>query len=161
MKRYLFITILALIGVFNAVYLSIPAYEYWNGVNSAALQMMPCDLTDTYSCSSILKNPRAIIFTIPFSDMSEGFKVAFPMIAMVVYPVLFLVALWGWLSKNILPAKILTVLSGGGILFNAYVIYQEYIVGVFCPLCAICTVIIILIFSLSLSLWNRNNSLPQ
>ena len=79
------------------------------------------------------------------------------MIAAVVYPVLLLVALWGWFSKRILPAKVLTFLAGGGILFNSYVIYQEFIVGVFCPLCAMCTVIIITIFILALLMWMQDD----
>lgn len=149
MKKYLIIAVLAAIGIFNAFYLSIPAYQYWNGADSAALQMMPCDLSDKLSCSGILQNPRAIIFSL------GDFKVAFPMIAAVVYPVLFLMALWGWFSKSLLPAKILTGLAAGGMLFNSYVIYQEFVVWVFCPLCAMCTVIIVTIFLLSICIWKR------
>jgi hypothetical protein len=147
MRKYLIIAILAAIGIFNAIYLSIPAYEYWNGANSQALQMMPCDISDKLSCSGILQNPRAIIFSL------GDFKVAFPMIAAIVYPILFLIALWGWFSKSTLPAKVLTAMAAGGILFNSYVIYQEFIVGVFCPLCAMCTVIIVAIAILSACIW--------
>jgi hypothetical protein len=86
MKKYLIIAALALIGTGNALYLSIPAYQYWNGADKTALQMMPCDLSDTLSCSGILQNPRAIIFSI------GDFKVAFPMIALIVYPLLFKLA---------------------------------------------------------------------
>jgi len=147
MRKYLIIAVLAAIGIFNAFYLSIPAYEYWNGANSQALQMMPCDLSSMFSCSDILKHPRAIIFEV------YNFKVAFPMIAAVVYPILLIIALWGWFSKSYTPAKVLTAMAAGGILFNSYVIYQEFIVWVFCPLCAICTVIIITIFFLSIYIW--------
>lgn len=79
------------------------------------------------------------------------------MIAAVVYPVLLLIALWGSFSHTTGPAKLLTILSAGGMLFNAYVISQEIIVGIFCPLCAVCTVIIISIFFLSLSIWRGKN----
>ncbi len=149
MRTYLIILILACIWVFNATYLSIPAYEYWNGVNATALQNMPCDLSSTFSCSGILENPRAIIFSI------GEFKVAFPMIALVVYPILVLLALSGYIRKSITEAKILTVMALGGICFNGYVISQEFIVGVFCPLCAMCTVIIITIAILAGRLWRR------
>ncbi len=149
MQKYLIITVLAAIGIFNAIYLSIPAYEYWNGANSQALQMMPCDLSEKLSCSGILQNARAIIFSI------GDFKVAFPMIAAIVYPILFLIALWGWFSKTTLPAKILTGMAAGGMCFNSYVIYQEFIVGVFCPLCAMCTIIIVAIFVLSIFIWKK------
>lgn len=147
MNKYLIILILALVGVFNAAYLSIPAYDYWNGANSFALQAMPCDISETLSCSGILQNPRAIIFSI------GDFKVAFPMIALVVYPILVLLALIGWFTKKLCPAKALTAMAAGGICFNSYVIYQEFVVGVFCPLCAMCTVIIITIFILSIMIW--------
>ena len=149
MRKYLIIAALAAIGIFNAIYLSIPAYDYWNGANASALQMMPCDISDKLSCSGILQNPRAIIFSV------GDFKVAFPMIAAIVYPILFLIALWGWFSRSMLPARVLTAMSAGGILFNSYVIYQEFVVWVFCPLCAMCTVIIVAICILSISIWKQ------
>lgn len=72
MKKYLIILILTLIGFSSALYLSIPAYEYWNGENSEALQAMPCDISDKLSCSGILKNPRAIIFEIPLGNTEDA-----------------------------------------------------------------------------------------
>lgn len=155
MRKYLIIAVLALIGVYNAVYLSIPAYEYWNGANKEVLQSMPCDISQSLSCSGILQNPRAIIFSL------GEFKVAFPMIALVVYPILFIIALFGWFTRKPCPAKALAVLSAGGILFNGYVISQEYIVGIFCPLCAMCTVIIITIFILSLCIIKGEKKAPN
>lgn len=151
MKRYIIIAVLAAIGIFNAWYLTYETLQIFAAqAQSGLLGTLPCDLSPTLSCSGILSNPRAIIFTI------GDFKVAFPMIAAVVYPILLLVALWGWFSKTTCPAKVLTALAGGGILFNSYVIYQEFIVGVFCPLCAMCTVIIVTIFILSICIWKRS-----
>jgi uncharacterized membrane protein len=144
MRKYLIIFILALIGVFNAAYLSWHAYDFWFGANADALRMLPCDISATFSCSDILSNPRSLIFGIPF-----------PMIALVVYPILSAIALWGWFSQKVLPAKILTGLALGGMCFNSYVIYQEFIVGVFCPLCAMCSVIIVTIFILSICIWKK------
>lgn len=77
------------------------------------------------------------------------------MIAAVVYPLLFIIALWGWFSRSLLPAKILTVMAIGGIMFNSYVIYQEYVVQIFCPLCAMCTVIIVTIGILAGYMWKK------
>lgn len=151
MKKYIIIFILALIGIYNAVYLSIPAYKYWNGADSLALQSMPCDISDSLSCSGILQNSRAIIFSV------GDFKVAFPMIAMIVYPLLALLALSGYIRKSLTEARILTWLSLGGICFNSYVIYQEYVISIFCPLCAICSVIIVTIFFLSIFIWKWKN----
>ena len=147
MRKYLIILTLALIGVANAAYLSYHAYEYWNGANKEALQSLPCDINSTLSCSGILENPRAIIFSI------GDFHVAFPMIALIVYPLLTLLALSGYMRKSRAEAKILTGLAFGGMCFNGYVISQEIIVSVFCPLCAMCTAIIIAIFFLSISIW--------
>lgn len=145
MRKYLIIAILAAIGIFNAWYLTYETLQIFAAQASGGfLGALPCDINSSLSCSGILSNPRAIIFTI------GDFRVAFPMIAAVVYPILLIVVLWGWFSKNILAAKTLAVLAAGGILFNGYVISQEIIVGVFCPLCAMCTVIIITIFILSL-----------
>ncbi len=142
MKKYLFIAVLAAIGIFNALYLSYHAYGFWFGDNAEALRMLPCDISATFSCSDILKNPRALIFGLPF-----------PMIAAIVYPVLFIIALIGWFTRSVTPAKILTVLAFLGMCFNGYVISQEAIVGVFCPLCAICTGLIIAIFITSIFIW--------
>lgn len=75
------------------------------------------------------------------------------MIALVVYPLLFLLGLSGYIRRSLTEAKILTGLALGGICFNGYVISQEIIVGVFCPLCAMCTVIIVTIFFLSIWIW--------
>lgn len=155
MKKYLIILILALIGIFNAADLSYVSYQYWNGANAAALQSLPCDINATLSCSGILQNPRAIIFAI------GDFKVLFPMIALVVYPILTLLALSGWIRKSVTEAKWLTGLSAGGIAFNGYVISQEIIVGVFCPLCAMCTAIIIMIFILSICIWKGEKWAPN
>jgi uncharacterized membrane protein len=168
MKKYLIILILTLIGFSSALYLSIPAYEYWNGENSEALQAMPCDISDTLSCSGILKNPRAIIFeigkiiqepcpvSIPDCKVNyRPFKVAFPMIALVVYPILAILALIGYFSRKILFAKIITVMAIGGMAFNGYVISQEIIVGVFCPVCALCTIIITTIAILGGFIWRE------
>ncbi|MBP9779428.1 vitamin K epoxide reductase family protein [Candidatus Gracilibacteria bacterium] len=146
MKKYLIIAVLAAIGVFNAAYLSYHAYGFWFGANADALRFLPCDISSVFSCSDILKNPRALIFGLPF-----------PMIALIVYPILLIISLIGWFSKKTCPAKVLTGLALGGMCFNSYVIYQEFIVGIFCPLCAMCTAIIVIIFFISISIWKGEN----
>lgn len=144
MRKYLIIFVLALIGVANAAYLSYHAYDFWFGANAEALRNLPCDLSSMFSCSDILRNPRALVFGIPF-----------PMIALIVYPILTLLAISGYLRQSLTEAKILTGLALGGMCFNSYVIYQEFVVGIFCPLCAICSVIIVTIFILSLRIWKK------
>lgn len=144
MKKYLIILALALVGVANAAYLSYHAYDFWFGANAEALRNLPCDISSMFSCSDILRNPRALVFGVPF-----------PMIALIVYPLLTALAVSGWIRQSLTEAKILTALSLGGMCFNGYVISQEYIVGIFCPLCAMCTLIIISIFFLSISIWKK------
>ncbi len=123
MRKYLIILILALIGVANAWYLTYETLEIFRAQTAGGpLGALPCDISSSLSCSGILSNPRAIIFTI------NGFKVAFPMIAAFVYPLLALIALCGYVRKSLTEAKILSVLAFGGMCFNGYVISQEFIV---------------------------------
>lgn len=142
MKKYLIIAVLAAIGILDAAYLSYHAYGIWFGANAEAIRYLPCDISSVFSCTDILKNPRALIFGLPF-----------PMIALMVYPVLFILALIGWFTKKTCPAKVLTGLAAWGMCFNSYIIYQEFIVGIFCLFCALCTLIIITIFFISISIW--------
>lgn len=74
------------------------------------------------------------------------------MVAIAVYPVLLLIALWGIIKKKHHKASnALTYLSAAGILFNSYFIITEaLVIKAFCPLCLLCTGIIITIFILSL-----------
>jgi uncharacterized membrane protein len=82
------------------------------------------------------------------------------MIALIVYPLLFKLAVAWYVTRKSVFAKFLTGLAFGGMIFNSYVIYQEISVWVFCPLCAICTIIIVTIFGLSIMIWNGDNSDP-
>lgn len=148
MKKYIIILVLAVIAFGNAVYLSYEAYQFWFGATHATLLgNMPCDINAHLSCSGILSNPRSLIFGIPF-----------PMIAMVVYPIIFALALSGYIRKSHTEAKILTGLAFGGMCFNSYVIFQEYTISVFCPLCAMCSVIIVTVFALSICIWNKKKN---
>jgi uncharacterized membrane protein len=70
---------------------------------------------------------------------------------MIVYPIIFLVALFWIFGKIKKHFKILTAMWAGWIMFNWYFIYQEtFNIGAFCPLCLLCSAIIITIFSLSI-----------
>ena len=143
-KTYIIILILCAIAFVNASYLSYHAYAFWFADNAEALRSLPCDLSESLSCSGILSNPRALIFGIPF-----------PMIAMVVYPVLFALALSGYIRKSLTEIKVITVMAIMGMCFNGYVISQEIIISVFCPLCAMCTAIIVTIAILAGYRWKK------
>lgn len=137
-KKYKIISGLSIVAFINAVYLSYIAFT-----NSESV----CDISETLSCGGVLNHPDTQFFGIPF-----------PAIAMFVYPAIFLIAyLSNKKEKN--NFKILAVISGGGILFNSYIIYQEFQIGAFCPLCLLCSVIIVAIFILSLTeiCGNKNN----
>lgn len=137
MKKLLTICILALIALTNASYLTRKAFEVKAGSTTQGF----CDFNNTLSCSNVLAAPEARLGSIPF-----------PAVAIAVYPILFAIALRGILSKKYSKASnILTYLSAAGILFNSYFIMTEAIViKAFCPLCLLCTGIIITIFILSL-----------
>lgn len=140
MKKYLIIMILSIIATFNAGYLTHLAYSEGESF---------CDINAKYSCSTSLNSPETSIFGIPF-----------PAFALVVYPVIFFIALRWWRKKGGKQFTFLARLSAGGILFNGYFIYQEYAIGAYCPLCLLCSAIIITIFILSVvgklqALWNE------
>lgn len=132
--------VLAAVAVLNAGYLSYKAYGYHfagNPVLSTA-----CDAFGAGSCSDVLRHPLSLVFGIPF-----------PFIALVVYPILFCIAWYGRCHATTMPAKVLMVLSGMGMGFNSFIIYREiFFIHQYCLLCLLCTVIIISIFFLALSI---------
>ena len=140
MKKFTIIMILAFIAFLNAWYLTSKAYGRlsWSTV---------CDINSTFSCEIAMSHPAAYIGPI-----------VFPAVALVVYPVIFFLAFFGSRSSN--PKKhfsILKYISAGGILFNSYFIYQEtFTIKAFCPLCLLCTAIIITIFILSIT-WEKSS----
>ena len=137
MKKLLTICILSIIALANASYLTRRAFE----IKESSQTSWFCDINSSLSCSNVLAAPESRIGPLPF-----------PAIALIVYPILFAIALRGVLSKKYTKASsILRYLSGAGILFNGYFILTEAIViKAFCPLCLLCTWIIITIFILSL-----------
>ncbi len=143
MKKYLFIIVLACIAIVNAAYLSLKAYEISQGVDpSATISLLTavCDINDTFSCTDALADP-----------LSRPFGIPFPYIALVVYPVLLIIALVGYLKRSYTYAKALAVLSFLGICFNGYIITMEtFYIRAYCPLCLFCSAIIITIFITSL-----------
>lgn len=127
MKKLYAILALALISLWNAIYLTISAFNYKAWDTSALF----CDVSATFSCSSLFSYPFAWIFGIPF-----------PAIAMVVYPIIALVALLGILGKCKKAFHIILTLGIAGMMFNSYIIYNEYLVGIYCLACLACSVAI-------------------
>lgn len=138
MKKSLVIIVLCVVAIFNASYLSYKAYEF---MSSGAVSSSFCDLSQTSSCTEVLKHPLSRVFGIPF-----------PWIALVVYPALFALAIAAYSSNKISYVKSIQKLSFLGMLFNGFIIYREmFYIYSYCLLCLICTAIIVTIFTLSTS----------
>lgn len=143
-KKYIVIVILSVIALFNATYLSQKAYyqqfDHMMSGNSV------CDISSTMSCSLVLQSPYSKVFGVPF-----------PYIALFVYPIILIIALMGAKRGTTSNAKFLSVISLMGMLFNFFVMYCEIVyVKAFCPLCSVCTLIIITIFILSVSILKKS-----
>ncbi len=96
-KLFITVMVLATIAFGNAVYLTNQAYTLKDKMaESAGSYATFCDINSTFSCSNVLLSPRAQIFGLPF-----------PAIAMVVYPIIFLIALLGYLGICRKPFHIL------------------------------------------------------
>ena len=86
-KKLIIIIILCIIAIFNAAYLTNLAYSELAGPSF-------CDINSTLSCNSVLAHPAAQFFGVPF-----------PVIALVVYPILLIIAVLGY-SKTITNHRI-------------------------------------------------------
>lgn len=137
-KKYTLILILALVALANAVYLSYTAYQLLHPV-AGVIVKSACDINATLSCSNVIIHPDTMIAGIPF-----------PYLALVVYPLIIALALWGLMSMAARPARIINWIALAGILFNGYIISQEILyVKAYCLLCLICAAIIVTIFGVS------------
>lgn len=140
-KKYTIILVLAIIALSNATYLSSRAYQLLHPT-STEITASVCDITGNVSCTDVIIHPATMIAGIPFSYL-----------AMIVYPILILLTIWGLVSGSKKPATIINWVALGGILFNAYIISQEFLyVHAYCLLCLVCTAIIISIFGISWSI---------
>ncbi len=144
MRKLHVIIILSIVAFINASYLTELALKVRDNTDAKWF----CDISSTISCSNVFTTPQAWFGSIPF-----------PAIALVVYPVLIAIAIWGLKKRRSAKAyDILTYLSAAGLLFNTYFIFTEAIViKSFCLLCLLCTGIIITILILSLK-WRQMNT---
>jgi len=131
------IAILSFIASINAGYLTYSAYQLKAKLASESF----CDINSTFSCTSVFNNDFAWFWWIPFSE-----------IALVVYPILLWLAIWG-LRWNIKKAYLsILVLSVWWLAFNSWIIFNEYTIWTYCILCLICTLIITINWILS-AIW--------
>lgn len=153
MKKLITIMILSFIASINAVYLTYNAYLLKASENTFNIEWISnnsikfaCDFNSTFSCSSVFNHDFAWIFGIPF-----------PLIALIVYPIIMLIAYLGIKEKIKNVYKVILAMSIWWVLFNSYIIVNEYIIWVYCLLCLMCTAIIIIIWWLSI-VWIKEKS---
>lgn len=138
MKKLIAICILSFVAFINATYLTYENYRIEKlEVNSQVSSF--CDINNILSCTNVLSSPYSKVFWLPF-----------PAIAMIVYPLIFAIAyLWAeWLMAS--SFKYLLILWISWAAFNWYFIAQEFLhIWSYCPLCLMCSVIIITIAIIS------------
>lgn len=134
------IALLALVGLFVALYL----WLFKIGV----VGTMSCG---TGGCETVQLSPESVFL---------GVEVA--LIGVVGYLLLLGVAVWGTLpaqAARVTPALALVVLSGGAVVFTAYLKYLEFfVIGAVCQWCVASAVIILVIFLLSVADWRRSRA---
>jgi len=85
MKKLWVILILCVVAFANAFYLTSKAYELKNQQQEQGVKFDSfCDFNKSFACSPVLLSPYAQFFGVPF-----------PAVAMVVYPILALIAILG------------------------------------------------------------------
>lgn len=131
------IALLAMVGLFVSLYL----WLFKIGV----VGTMSCG---TGGCETVQLSPESVFM---------GVEVA--LIGVAGYVVLLGVAVFGTLpaqASRLGPALALTALSGGAVLFTAYLKYLEFfVIGAVCQWCVASAVIILVIFLLSVADWRR------
>jgi len=131
------IALLCLAGLFISLYL----WLYKIGV----IGTMMCG---TGGCETVQTSPESVFL---------GVEVA--LIGVLGYAALLLVAVIGTAPSRADapgPALLLTLLSGGAVIFTAYLKYLEFfVIGAVCRWCVASAVIILLVFCLSLLDWRR------
>lgn len=140
-NKFLAIIILSALAFINASYLSYKAY-FFRFIDPQGLSSF-CDVNKIFSCTEVLRH-----------ELSQVFGLSFPWVAFVVYPVLLIVAYFGYRAgKNYSSyAKTLAVLSFMGMMFNGFIIYREIMfIHAYCLLCLLCSAIIVSIFALAIS----------
>jgi uncharacterized membrane protein len=127
------IAVLALIGVFDAAYLSM----YKLGVIGGLV----CQVG---SCEQVQNSPQAALLGIPVSVLGLGAYLALLALALVGVQPRF--------AADRRIALALTAISGIGVLFSAYLTYVEArVIYMWCQYCVISAILVTLIFLLSLA----------
>lgn len=118
------IKILSIIGIGLAVYLLVEQLTQTS--------FRPCTINSTINCDAIISG-----------EVAKTFGISTPLYGLIGYIVIFIAALF---KKK----KLLLSMAGFGLVFCLYIAYQELLIlQVICPVCILCQVIMITIFTLS------------
>jgi uncharacterized membrane protein len=127
------IAVLALIGVFDAAYLSMYKLGIIGGL-----------VCQVGSCEQVQNSPQSALFGIPVSVLGLGAYVALLALALVGVQPRF--------AADRRIAVAITAISGVGVLFSAYLTYVEArVIYMWCQYCVISAILVTLIFLLSLA----------
>ena len=146
-NKFISIIVLSMIWTIDAAYLTYSAFlsKTQTKVFGWGWDLwFACDVNSTFSCSSVFNENFAWIMWIPFSG-----------IALAIYPILAVIAFLWLKSKLKNSLKTLLIMAILGLIFNLYIIANEYIIWVYCLLCLLCTAIIISIWTISI-IWLKN-----
>jgi uncharacterized membrane protein len=134
------IAVLALIGVFDAAYLSLYKLGIIGGLT--------CELG---SCEQVQNSPQSALFGIPVSVLGLGAYVALVALALVGVQPRFV--------RDRRIARAITAIAAVGVLFSAYLTYVEArVIYMWCQYCVISASLITLIFLLSLPALRRDRA---
>ncbi len=135
MKKLISIIILSLISIWNAIYLTIAAFNY----KAWVWQKLACDINSYLSCSELFSHDFTWILGYPFA-----------MLALFVYIFIIIISLLGILKKCTKTFEILLVVWISWMLFNSYIIANEIMIKVFCLTCMLCSLSITAITIISI-----------
>ena len=145
-KLYI-IALLGLLWTLDAAYLTNEAYKIKNTVKVFGQPdnlWFVCDVNSTFSCSSVFNENFAWILWLPFSE-----------IALAIYPIFIIIAILALNKKLKNSFKIILIIAILWIIYNWYIIVNEFMLWSYCLMCLGCTAIIITIWTLSI-FWLKN-----
>lgn len=130
-RFYKWIEILAVLGIVLAIYLLFEQFTQSS--------FKPCNINSTVNCEAIISGA-----------VSKTLGVPTPLYGLIGYILIFFAAI---LRKN----KTMLGVSVFGLLFCLWIAFQElFLLHVICPVCIICQVTMITVFSLSLLVYKKS-----
>jgi uncharacterized membrane protein len=131
-RLFKYIKVLATLGVMLAVFL------LWEQITQPVFR--PCNINSFINCDAVISGPVAKTFGIPT-----------PLYGLIGYLTILVAAIY----KN---KKLIFYMASFGLLFCLWIAYKElFQLKVICPVCIVCQLIMITVFSLSIVLLKRKS----